>query len=165
MSINIRKINQHDAMWLFDLIQQCVSEGHFSISMDHFQALSLYKSAIDRRPMQIYKSAKELYTVLPDITVAEYDEVPVAFLATFYQKERDEIEFHMLAVLKNHRRKGCARVLLEHALTGSAARTRIYGRCYKKSTSAIELLKSLGFSVVPSSMENDPIELEFVGSR
>lgn len=91
------------------------------------------------------------------LDVADIDGVPASFLVCIH--DEDGAELHLAATRKEFQRKGGFRTLLTNATKTAPPGTRLFGRCYRKSTWAVGTLLSMGFKI---SKDGDPQELSLV---
>lgn len=87
------------------------------------------------------------------LAVAEIDGVAASFVVSLVDEH--EIEIHLAGTSKAFRRKGCFGVLVQHEVSKSPSGSRIFARCYKKSTWAVNALKKQGFKLTKNG---DPQE-------
>ena len=162
MTLNIRKGERADAVWISNLLKDGSRDGHFLYTVAH-QADDLLESIFQNGGLSIFKLRDNLQEpvaqfVKADILVAELYNSAASFLILLI--ENNKIELHLAATKKQFRRKGCFSALVEHVIKNYRGSYKIFARCYKKSTWAIKALKSKGFVI--TSTNNDPIELSLV---
>lgn len=98
---------------------------------------------------------KDVCTIHGDIWVADWNDKPAAFLICM--DDQEGYELHLAGTRSEYLRRGCFKALARHAIADAPSSGRVFVRCYRTSTVAIESLKALGF--VPTS-GGDPIEME-----
>jgi hypothetical protein len=70
--------------------------------------------------------------------------------------DENSIELHLAGTKKVARRSGGFRELIRYKMSKNSKNMRVFARCYKKSTWAVEGLKKEGFEITKSG---DPVEL------
>lgn len=153
--MKIRKGSSNDSQWIVELLKKGASDGHFSPTMQ-VQAEGFLSSVIDSggvKMMKLRGSIQAPVFVPMELSVIEIDGVPASFLICC--KDNNEVEIHLAGTKELFKNKGCFTSLVnDTALKNS--NSRIYARCYKTSSLAIDVLKKLNFKVTKSG---DPIEL------
>lgn len=153
--MEIRKGSSDDLHWIVRLLKEGAREGHFSPTMQ-MQAEGFLNSVIEHGGVQMIKLRNSIQApvfVPMELSVAEIDDSPASFLICC--KENNEVEVHLAGTKNGFQRKGCFTYLVQDAISKNT-NSKIYARCYRKSSIAIDALKKLNFEVTTSG---DPIEL------
>jgi len=153
--MNIRSGSVKDIDWIAKLLIEGANEGHYLPTIK-LQAKNLVQSVIDNGGVNIVKlrgSVQCPVFIKMDLTVAETDGFPVSFLICC--EDINEVEIHLAGTLKGFRKNGCFNKLVNQAII-NYRRSRIYARCYKKSSWAIKGLEALNFKITKNG---NPIEL------
>lgn len=155
-NITIRKGISTDISWVTNLLIEGTQSGHFPRTLA-VQAPDLLGSILNSGGITMTKLRGEIQAprfVFADILVAEVDGNPVSFLIPI--RDVDGVELHLAGTKKPARRKGHFRKLIQYEIGRHNNGTRIFARCYSKSTWALEGLKKEGFNI---SKEGNPVEL------
>lgn len=147
-----------DLAWVCELLREGAKEGHFLPTMTN-QAEVLIKSIINNGGVSMIKLRGKIQAprfIRMDLIVMDVDGNPASFIVTC--KEKNELEIHLAGTLKPYRRRGYFRNLIQWIIKNSN-KSRIYSRCFKKSSWAINGLKSLGFK---TTKVGEPIELSLI---
>lgn len=153
--MHLRKGSTDDSEWIIKSLIDGANEGHFGPSMK-FQAKEFLKAVIKSGGAQMMKLRGGIQAptfVKMELTVADIDGVPASFLICC--DDNDGIEIHLAGTLKKFRKNGCFNRLVEEVIKNHSE-SRIYARCYKKSSWAIKGLEKLNFQ---TTKHGDPIEL------
>lgn len=155
MSVNIRNGSVQDSNWIIKLLEQGARDGHYGPSLS-FQAKEFMQSILETGSVRLVKargSIKAPVVIEADVLVAEFGETPASFIICF--KEQGEVEIHLAGTVKEFRGKGCFRKLTVEAIKKYQG-SKIYARCYEKSSWAIQALTKLGLKV---TKKGNPVEL------
>lgn len=153
--MKIRKGSSGDLHWIVKLLKEGAKCGHFSPTIQ-FEAEGYLNSVIENGGVQMIKLRNSIQApafVPMVLSVAEIDGSPASFLICCI--ENKEVEVHLAATKTPFKRKGCFTYLVKDAISKNQ-NSKIYARCYKKSSLAIDALKKLNFEVTNGG---DPIEL------
>ena len=153
--MQIRQGSSGDLHWIVKLLKEGAKDGHFSPTMQ-FQSEGFLNSVIENGGVQMMKLRNTIQApvfVSMELSVVEVDEVPASFLICC--KENNEVEIHLAGTKAPFKKKGCFTCLVNDAVLKNS-NSKIYVRCYKKSSEAIDALKKLNFKVTKGG---DPIEL------
>ena len=154
---NIRQGEQSDLSWTAKILEAGIDEGHFSKLLKNNSA-PLIKAIINKDEIKFVGMRGKIDSTQRynfDLLIAELNNIAVSFLVL--KIGVDGVELHLAGTLKEHRRKGYFYALANHVKEKYTKNTRLYARCYKKSTFAINALEKLGFEKIK---DGDPIELE-----
>ncbi len=156
MDITVRRGMPKDANWIAFLLKEGAKDGHFGPTLVA-QAPALLDAIFKNGGMMMMKLRDGIQApcfVSAEVLVAELEGKAASFLILI----RDEtgIELHLAGTKKSSRRNGCFRALVRHVVAKHEKNMRIFARCYKKSTWAIEGLKKEGFKTTKAG---DPVEL------
>lgn len=156
MSIVIRSGKQGDMPWIVALLQEGAQQGHFGPTVAS-QAAPLLNAIFNGGGFMMMKLRGGIQApcfVTAAVLVAEIDGTPASFLIPL--KDGNEVELHLAGTRKQFRRKGCFRELTRYEVGKHTTKVKIFARCYKKSTWAVEALKKENFEITKSG---DPVEL------
>ena len=156
MNITIRGGEPKDTYWIVSLLKEGAQGGHFSPTVVD-QSPAILNAIFENGGFVMLKlrGGIQAPTFVPaEIAVAEIDGEGVSFLIIL--REGNNIELHLAATKRSARRKGCFKKLILYAVEQHNKRKRLFARCYKKSSWAIEGLKKEGFTI---TKDGDPIEL------
>lgn len=166
--LTIRRATPDDSIWIFDELGNAARDGHFSPTVcDELQRMGLIVQVIVRGVLPILKVRNgnaNQENLEADLWVAQVGSVKAGFLLSLYEHSRatpSAVELHMGGVVKGLRANGVFSSLVRNQISMLPTGTRVYGRCYPRSTSAISSLKKLGFVV---SHQGNPIELAISSS-
>lgn len=157
--ITIRPAREQDIVWVCNLIKDGARGGHFGFTIEK-QAEDLVKEILLRGGVTMMKLRDSIQ--VPQfcngaISIAEVDGQPAAFLLTMH--DVGEVEIHLAATKKEFRRLGVFTQLIQREIDLNTNTTKkLYARCYKKSSWAIEAFKKQGFVQVS---HGEPVELVF----
>ncbi len=155
--MHLRQGTMNDSTWIAKLLVEGAIDGHFGNSMK-LQALVFLNAIIESGGVQMIKLRGNIQapTFVPmELTVAEVDGVPASFLIC--SKESGAVEIHLAGTKKTFRKNGCFTRLVSDAISKNK-NSRIYARCYKRSSVAIKRLKNLNFK---PTKKGEPLELTF----
>ena len=163
MGIVIRKGGSADIYWVANELVKGSKAGHFASTVA-MQATPLLNQIVlnggNLQMLKVRNGGKIPCVVKAFLLVAEMDGTPAGFLINLF--DQDEVEIHLGGTVSSFRRNGIFRRLVEHEIDAHTQQTkRIFARCYKKSTWAINAFQSLGFEV---TTKGNPIELTFKGN-
>lgn len=150
--ITIRPFCETDLEWVKELLIYGTKQKHFS-SFDQHTAGPMLKDVLSLGSVMFQMIRNDLAEVRPrrvDIIVAEVDGLPASFLYCAHDED-GSVELHLAATKKEFRRKGCFTLLIKNALEKYSNISKIYVRCYEKSTFAKDALKKLNFTSIPTS--------------
>ncbi|MBO2615337.1 hypothetical protein [Shewanella algae] len=150
----------NDVEWISKLLIDGANEGHYLPTIKS-KAKELVQSVVANGGVQMVKLRSSVHApvfVQMDLTVAEIDGIPASFLICC--RDADEVEIHLAGTLKKFRKKGCFNRLVSEAIRNYSG-SRIYARCYKKSSWAINGLESINFKV---TKDGNPIEMTYAGA-
>ncbi len=153
--MKIRQGLADDSTWIVKLLIEGANEGHFGQSLK-YQAEPFLQSIIENGGINMVKLRETIQAAIfvpMELSVAEIEGTPASFLICC--KDNNEVEVHLAATLESFKRKGCFNKLVSATIINHK-KSRIYARCYKKSTLAVNGLKKLNFKITKSG---DPIEL------
>lgn len=156
MNITVRKGVPADATWIVALLKEGAQSGHFGHTLVA-QAPALLDAIFKNGGIMMMKLRNEIQApcfVSADVLVADLDGKSASFLIPL--REDNEVELHLIGTKKSARRCGCFKNLVQHEIEQHNTSMRIYARCYKKSTWAVEGLKKEGFEITKTG---EPIEL------
>lgn len=156
MGIVVRSGNIADASWVVSLLREGAQLGHFSEFVGP-TASPLVGEILTKGGFTIVKGRGGLQAprfINATIKVADLDGEPASFLISLMEK--NEVELHLAATRKQLRRKGCFSELTKNEIASHNPSIRIFARCYKKSTWAVEALQKEGFEITKGG---DPVEL------
>lgn len=159
MRIEIRAGTEADLTLVSGLLREGARQRHFASSVEK-EATSIVRSVLTNGGVPMLKRRGGLQVpcfVKAKLVVAMYEGMLASFLLVLFDER--EIELHLAGTAKAYRRKGLFRALVQHELSHSLPEFRIYARCYRKSTWAVNALKGLGFAL---SKDGDPQEFTFV---
>jgi len=157
--MNVRPGSVEDIEWISKLLIEGANEGHYLPTIK-FQAKELVQSVVVNGEVQMVKlrgSVQAPEFIKMDLTVAEMDGFPASFLICC--KDANEVEIHLAGTLKKFRKNGCFNRLVIEAVT-NYGNSRIYARCYKKSSWAINGLEAINFKI---TKDGNPVELTLAG--
>ena len=156
MEISIRNANSTDLPWIISLLREGASQGHSASTVkqqaSHIATYILNNGIIPM--MKVRDGSLRPVTIPAYIKVAEIDGLPASFLLCLV--ENSEIELHLAGTIKSQRRKGCFRKLVANEIHDNPTASRIYARCYTKSTHAKAAFEKEGFEITKAG---DPYEL------
>ncbi|MBC7907134.1 MAG: GNAT family N-acetyltransferase [Rhodospirillaceae bacterium] len=155
--IIIRTGCKEDMPWVTQLLIDGVAGRHFNPTVNR-QADGLLNEILRCGAFEMMKARHgTIYRtrVNARFDVAEINGEPASFLITL--SEGRETELHLTGTKKQFRRRGCARRLAQHAIELANNQTRIFARCYRASSFAIDSLKKMGF--VQDGEDKDTVEL------
>lgn len=153
--MEIRQGSSGDLHWIVKLLKEGAKVGHFSPTMQ-LEAEGFLSSVIQNGGVQMIKLRNSIQApvfVPMTLSVAEVNGSAVSFLICC--KENNEVEIHLAGTKASFKQKGCFTHLVKDAISKNL-NSKIYARCYKKSSLAINTLKKLNFEVTNGG---DPIEL------
>ena len=153
--MEIRQGSSGDLHWVAKLLKEGAKGGHFYPTMQ-LQAEDFLSSVIEHGGVQMTKIRNGIQdpVFIPMVlSVAEVDGSPASFLICC--KENNEVELHLAGTKTPFKQKGCFTLLVKDAISKNPD-SKIYARCYKKSSLAIDAFKKLNFEVTNGG---DPIEL------
>lgn len=151
-----RKALASDKQWIVAEMIEGKRDGHFRGEIDR-QATQIFEAIISKKPICIVSmrnGVTQLQASNYEIFVVELDSIAAGYLIT--RQTPNEIELHLCGTKKEYRRRGVFAKLVTQAIANSVPTTKIYARCYKKSSWAIAGFEKLGFKV---SKLGDPKEL------
>jgi hypothetical protein len=158
MAISIRNANSTDLSWIISLLREGSDQGYFAPTVNqeasHIVAYILNNGIIQM--MKVRDGGRRPVTIPAYIRVAEFDGKPASFLLCLV--ENNEIELHLAGTIKSQRNKNCFRRLVANEVHNNSAASRIYARCYEKSTYAKAAFVKEGFQV---TKDGEPCELTF----
>lgn len=157
--INIRPASVNDGQWVVALLKEGAKNKHFAPTVS-LQAEAIFGQILATGYLPMLKQRngiQRMCHIQAIMWVAEINALPAAFLITL--EEAEEVELHLAGTRKQFRRKGCFRALMRHQISAKTNQ-KIFARCYKHSTFAIDALKREGFAI---SQQGEPVELTFVG--
>jgi hypothetical protein len=143
----VRDARADDATWIIRLLTEGAEQGHFAKTVA-WQAPALVSEILTKGQIlwtKIRGGMQSPSHISARIRVAEIDNEPASFMIVLTND--DEIELHLTATKKKHRRKGCFRALVRDEIAMWTGREKLFARCYKKSTWAKDGLLSEGFTV------------------
>lgn len=155
--IVVREGREQDLPWVAQLLKEGVAGRHFNPTVQQ-QATDLLSEILRCGALDMRKARHgKVYLTRVDarFEVAEINGEPASFLITL--SEGNETELHLAGTKKQFRRRGCARRLTQNAIDRVKNQTRIFARCYRASTFAIDNLKKMGF--IQDGEDNDTVEL------
>lgn len=159
--IKIRPAAANDGQWIVALLKEGAKNQHFAPTVS-LQAKAIFGQIMTAGYLPMLKRRngirRECY-IQAMMWVAEIDALPAAFLISL--EDAGEVELHLAGTQKQFRRQGCFRELMRHQISVKANH-KIFARCYKHSTFAINALKHEGFAI---TQQGDPVELTFVAQR
>jgi len=158
MAISIRNANSTDLSWITSLLREGSDQGHFAPTVNQ-QASHIVTYILNNGKIQMMKvrdGGLRPVTIPAYIKVAEFDGKPASFLLCLV--ESNEIELHLAGTIKSQRNKNCFRRLVANEVHNNPGASRIYARCYEKSTYAKAAFEKEGFEV---TKDGDPNELTF----
>ena len=158
MHIEIRAGTEADLTLVSGLLREGARQRHFASSVEK-EATSILRSVLTNGGVRMSKrrgGSRVPRFVKAKLVVAMYEGVPASFLLVLFEEQG--IELHLAGTAKAYRRRGLFRALVQHELLHSLPEFRIYARCYRKSTWAVNALKGLGFAL---SQDGDPQEFTF----
>ncbi|MGE4503693.1 MAG: hypothetical protein AB7D03_12545 [Thiomicrospira sp.] len=153
--MKIRKGSSEDFHWIVKLLKEGAKNGHFLPVMQS-QAEGFLNSVIENGGVNMIKIRTHVQSpvfVPMTLSVAEIDGFPASFLICCI--ENKEIEVHLAGTKMDFKRQGCFTYLVEDVVSKNL-NSKIYARCYKKSSFAIDAFKKLNFEVTNAE---EPIEL------
>ncbi|MCL1075416.1 hypothetical protein [Shewanella dokdonensis] len=153
--MEIRKGSSSDLRWIVKLLKEGARDGHFLPTMQ-MQAEGYLNSVIEHGGVQMIKLRNSIQApvfVPMELSVAEIDGSPSSFLVCC--KENNEVEVHLAGTKTPFKQKGCFTYLVQDTISKNQ-NSKIYARCYRKSSIAIDALKKLNFEIAAGG---DPIEL------
>jgi ribosomal protein S18 acetylase RimI-like enzyme len=169
--VQIRPASENDLDWILALVQQEASQGHFHpfLATDQgylglaVQLLSLVKRGIYPRPPKDNQLQAMKLVITKDqefalqgtfdpcpgcVEVIEVDQQCAGFhiwYALPAERELQEVEYYFLAILPEHRQRGYAKLLVNHAFRTIPPQMTITARCYPKSEIMYQCLLRMGF--------------------
>lgn len=156
--MRIREGNNDDLLWVSKLLSDGVRDGHFGLNLSN---IKLFLKAIINKEKINFVSLRGKIDVSENyefkLLVADLDATPTSFIVL--KIGHDGIELHLAATEKENRKKGCFKNLIKHVINNSHRKDRIFARCYKNSTYAINALEQMGFI---AKGNGDPIELNYL---
>lgn len=158
MGISIRAALVKDREWMVSELQEGAKQRHFG-PLVGVQGGALFNEIIVNGGFQMLKLRGGINApcfVNASISVAELDGEPISFIISLI--DRDEVEIHLAGTKKRYRRQGGFMLLLKNEINKYGKSIKIYARCYKKSTWAIDALRHGGFAITKMG---DPVELTF----
>lgn len=159
VQITVRSAETQDIVWISNLIKEGARGGHFSFTVEN-QADDLVKEILTRGGVTMMKLRD--FIQVPrfcngSMRIAEVNGEPASFLLAMHDDV--EVELHLAATKKQFRRVGCFAQLIQHEIDLNRANgKRLYARCYKKSSWAMDALKKRSFVQVS---HDEPVELVF----
>lgn len=153
---NLRAAKQSDIIWIAGMLKDGANEGHFNKSIIN-SSVGLITAITNNQKINFtamrgtIDDKQDFYF---DLLVLDINDKPVSFLVL--KSGQDGLELHLAGTKTQYRRKGYFQHIANHVIQ-QYKHSRIYARCYKKSTFAMAALKKIGFEKVK---DGDPIELE-----
>lgn len=157
--ITIRPARSQDVDWVCSLIKESARGGHFYPTVEN-QAEDLIKEILTKGGVTMRKIRD--FIQIPQfcsgvLSVAEVDGEPAAFSLAMH--DIGEVEMHLAATRKQFRRLGVFAQLIQHEINLNRDNNKkLYARCYKKSSWAIDAFKKHNFVQVS---HGEPVELVF----
>lgn len=155
MDTILRPGNTNDSAWIVNLLKEGVRDGHYGPAMK-FQATEFIQSIFERGGVHMIKMRGGIQAptfVHASISIAEEAGSPAAFLVCCTDESGAEI--HLAGTEKKFRGKGHFNALVKDLIKNNQE-SKIYARCYAKSSWAISALKKLNFEI---TKDGNPIEL------
>lgn len=157
--IIIRPACSQDVAWICSLIKESARGGHFYHTVEN-QADDLIKEILTKGGVTMRKIRD--FIQVPQfcngvLSVAEVDGEPAAFSLAMH--DIAEVEMHLAATRKQFRRLGVFAQLIQHEISLNRGTKKLYARCYKKSSWAINAFKKYNFVQVS---DGEPVELVFL---
>lgn len=157
--ITIRPARSQDVTWVCNLIKEGARGGHFYPTVEN-QAEELVSEILTRGGVTMMKVRGLIQ--IPQfcngvMSVAEVNGEPAAFLLAMHDSAG--VEVHLASTKKQFRRLGVFAQLIQHEISANQGKQKkLYARCYKKSSWAIDALKKHSFLQVS---DGEPVELVF----
>lgn len=156
--MRIREGNNDDLLWVSKLLSDGTRDGHFGLDLLNIKPF--LKAIINKQKINFVSlrgkiDVSENYEFR--LLVADLDANPTSFI--ILKIGHDGTELHLAATEKKNRKKGCFKSLIKHVINNSQRKDRIFARCYKNSTYAINALEQMGFI---AKGNGDPIELDYL---
>lgn len=155
MSTVLRDANPKDSAWLVSMLKEGARDGHYGPAMK-YQSKEFIQSIFENGGIYMVKmrgGIQDPSFVHASISIVDDHDSPVAFLVCC--KDENGAEVHLAGTEKKARGKGYFNMLIKDLIKNNGE-SRIYARCYKKSSWAITALTKLNFAI---TKDGDPIEL------